>query len=114
MSAPESYLDERRPSLEDAIRLEGVPIEQAIVILSRKGYFTPPPRPWKVERVEVEKGTNWVVVDRYGDPVVTASNRMTAVFIASAATLANRSNTILQMQLAGHNHDDDQRGGSHD
>lgn len=83
--APKSYVNRRRPPLMEALRLEGGTLEKATKALVRKGYFTPPPRPWQLGTHDRGMGRlDWVVVDRFGDLVVKAENRETAELIISA------------------------------
>ena len=71
-TAPESYLDARRPPLEEAMRLEGPDrtIDQITESLTKKCYFTPHPRPWKVGVRDRGMGrADYAVLDRFGDLV---------------------------------------------
>lgn len=84
--APASYLNRKRPPLEVALRLEGGTIIEAVEALERKGYFTPPPRPWRLGFNDLGLGrANCVVLDRLGEVVVEAPNKETAEFIIAAA-----------------------------
>lgn len=85
--APASYLNRRRPPMEEAMRREGnVSFMEAIESLKKKGYFTPPPRPWKLGRKDRgHDHSNWAVLDKFGDFVVETSNRTIAEFIIAAA-----------------------------
>ena len=86
-NAPESYLDERRPPLLDAIRAEGdVTIEEATASLERKGYFTARPRPWKLGFRDRGLGRgDFAVLDRFGDLVAEIPERADAELIIEAA-----------------------------
>ena len=82
---PESYRDIKRPSLLEAMRLEGGIIVEAVVSLERKGYFEPPPGPWKLGVQDRGMGrANFAVLDRFDDLVVEAKDRPTAELIISA------------------------------
>lgn len=84
--APNSYLNRRRPPLMEALKLEGGTMMEAIDSLTRKGYYTVPPRPWKVGFKDRGMGRgDYAVLDRFGDVVVEAPNRQTAEFIVEAA-----------------------------
>jgi hypothetical protein len=84
--APKSYLDHRRPPLMEALKLEGGTLMEATESLKRKGYYTPPPRPWQLGFNDRGLGRgDYAVLDKFGDLVVTVENRETAVFIIEAA-----------------------------
>ena len=85
-NAPESYLDERRPPLLDAIRAEGdVTIEEATTSLERKGYFTARPRPWTLGFHDRGLGHgDFAVLDRFGDLVAETPGRADAELIIEA------------------------------
>ena len=84
--APESYVDQRRPPLLDAIRAEGnVTIEKATASLERKGYFTARPRPWKLGFRDRGLGRgDFAVLDRFGDLVAETAQREDAELIIAA------------------------------
>jgi hypothetical protein len=84
--APKSYVDRRRPPLADALRAEGdVTLEEAIASLERKGYFTPRPGPWKLGFCDRGMGRrDYVVLDRFGDPVTPPLERVDADLIITA------------------------------
>jgi len=82
---PESYLGSRRPPLREALALEDGTVKQAMESLTRKGYFTPPPRPWVLGYNDRGLGHgDWAILDSFGDLVVKVPNRETADFIISA------------------------------
>lgn len=82
---PASYRNIKRPPLMEAIRLEGGTIEEGAEALERKGYFEPPPRPWKLGSSDRGIGRkNFAVLDRFGDVVVLVNDRRTAELIISA------------------------------
>lgn len=84
-TAPASYLDSRRPSLPEAMWLEGGTVETAHASLVKKGYFTPPPRPWSLGFHDRGMGRGgYAVLDKFGDPVVQASDKTTAEHIIEA------------------------------
>lgn len=85
-NAPESYLDQQRPPLMDALRAEGdVTIEEATASLERKGYFTARPRPWKLGFRDRGLGHgDFVVLDRFGDLVAEIPERADAELIIAA------------------------------
>lgn len=85
MSAPKSYVDARRPPLEEAMRLEGGTLEKAIASLEAKGYFTPPPGPWQLGGKDRGHGhMNYAILDRFGDLVMEAPNQATAELVIEA------------------------------
>ena len=82
---PGSYTDSRRPSLLEALQLKGGTMEEAYASLEQKGYFTPPPRPWRLGFQDRGMGRrDYAVLDKFGDPVVQAPNRIVAEFIIKA------------------------------
>ena len=85
-NAPESYVDQQRPSLVDAIRAEGVvTIGAAFPSLERKGYFTARPRPWKLGFHNRGLGhRDFTVLDRFGDLVTETPQRADAELIIAA------------------------------
>lgn len=84
--APESYLDCKRPPVEEALKLEGdVAIKDAFDSLEKKGYFTARPRPWKLGFRDRGLGRgDFAVLDKFGDVVVEAPNQSDAELIISA------------------------------
>jgi hypothetical protein len=85
MAAPKSYLNRRRPPVLEAIALEQGTIREATEVLERKGYFTPPPRPWTLGGADMGLGRmNYAVLDRFGDLVVKTGDRSTAELIITA------------------------------
>jgi hypothetical protein len=86
-NAPESYLDQRRPPLLEALKAEGdMTLEEAMASLERKGYFTPRPRPWKLGFHDRGLGRgDFAVLDCFGDLVAETPNRKDAEFIIAAA-----------------------------
>ncbi len=91
-NAPKSYLDKRRPPLQDAIRAEGaVTLKEATASLERKGYFTARPRPWKLGFRDRGLGHgNFAVLDRFDDLVAETPGRADAeLIIAAVNTLYN-------------------------
>lgn len=85
-NAPESYLDQRRPPLIEALQAEGdMTIEEATASLERKGYFTARPRPWKLGFHDRSLGRgDFAVLDRFGDLVAETPNRADAELIIAA------------------------------
>ena len=85
--APDSYLDCRRPPLKEALQLEGdLTLTEAADSLTKKGYFTPPPRPWQLGVNDRGLGRgSYAVLDKFGDFVVAVESRETAEFIIDAA-----------------------------
>ena len=82
--APKSYLNEKRPPLMEALQLEGGTVLEATKSLERKGYFTPPSRPWSLGYKDRGNGhLDYAVLDRFGDLVVKTESRPTAEFIIS-------------------------------
>jgi hypothetical protein len=83
---PDSYINKKRPPISEALRLEGGTIEEATASLIKKGYFTPPPRPWTFGYIERGHGRkNFAVLDKFGDLVTELNNKETAEFIIEAA-----------------------------
>lgn len=69
--APRSYRVSDRPEIIRALALESGILEEATEALRRKGYFDPPPRPWKVGCSDRGAGrSSYAVLDRYGHVVV--------------------------------------------
>lgn len=84
-TAPDSYVDERRPTLARALVLEGKGSHAvALQSLQDKGYFTPPPRPWSAVGEEMHGELSCAVVDRFGDIVCKTRARSTADLIVTA------------------------------
>jgi len=83
---PESYLDQRRPPLMEAIQAEGeIPLKEAVASLKRKGYYTPRPRPWSLGFRDRGLGHgDYGVLDCFGDPVVEDIEREDAELIVAA------------------------------
>jgi hypothetical protein len=80
--APKSYLDHRRPPLHEALALEGGLLTEARQSLVKKGYFTPPPRPWSLGFNDRGNGRgDFAVLDKFGDLVVETQNLETAELI---------------------------------
>ena len=86
LKAPESYVDQQRPPLLDAIRAEGdMTIGEATASLERKGYFTARPRPWKLSLRDHYFGRGgFAVLDRFGDLVTETAQREDAELIIAA------------------------------
>lgn len=85
-TAPESYLNERRPPFHEALATEGLPFNEAMESLKRKGYFTPKARPWQLGYQDRGLGSgDYAVLDRYGDVVAEKLSREDAEFIIAAA-----------------------------
>ena len=85
-SAPESYLNQRRPPLLEALQVEGnMTLEEATASLERKGYFTARPRPWKLGFRDRGLGHgDFAVLDRFDDLVTETPNREDAELIMVA------------------------------
>ena len=84
-TAPKSYINERRPSLNAAIRAERDVTFNTIdvfEILERKGYFTARPRPWRLGRGHGRGG--FAVLDRFGDLVAEIPQHADAELIVTA------------------------------
>ena len=88
--APKSYLNHRRPPIQEAIRLEGdVTIGEASESLEKKGYYTPRPRPWKLGFRDRGLGRgDFAVLDRFGDLVAEVESRTDAELIISAVNIS--------------------------
>jgi hypothetical protein len=83
--APESYLETKRPPLNEALKLEGGTVIEATKSLEAKGYFTPAPRPWSLGFNDRGHGhRDWGVIDKFGDLVVRCPNKETAELIIVA------------------------------
>lgn len=84
--APDSYLDCKRPPIEEALRLEGdMTMGEATDSLEKKGYFTPRPRPWRLGCRDRGIGrVDFAVLDRFGDVVVEVPSQSDGEFIISA------------------------------
>lgn len=91
--APDSYRDQKRPPLLDALRAEGdVSIEVAMAALERRGYFEPRPRPWQLGSHDRGHGhASWVVLDRFGDVVTGPLERVDAELIINAVNACEPS-----------------------
>ena len=83
---PESYIDQPRPELLDAIKAEGdVPVREAMDTLERKGYFTANPRPWQLSIHDRGlRRMDWVILDRFGGFVAEIPERANANLIIAA------------------------------
>ena len=81
--APESYLNQRRPPVAEAIDLEGnMTISEALELLQRKGYYSPRPRPWKLGARDRGLGRHdWAILDCFGDLVAEVASRADAELI---------------------------------
>jgi hypothetical protein len=85
--APKSYLDHPRPPLHEALALEGGLLTDAHQSLVKKGYFTPPPRPWSLGFHDRGHGTgDFAVLDKFGGLVVEAQSRETAELIINSVS----------------------------
>ena len=84
--APESYVDQRRPPITEALRAEGdVTVIEAIASLERKGYFSARPRPWQLGVRDRGHGHySYAVLDCFGDVVVEGLERVDAELIIAA------------------------------
>ena len=84
--APESYLDQRRPPILEAIQAEGdMTVGAATALLERKGYFTARPRPWQLGFDDRGLGRGSVaVLDCYGDLVAETPKLTDAELIIAA------------------------------
>lgn len=85
--APKSYLDARRPPLDEALRLEGegLTITEASDSLEKKGYFTAKARPWKIGIAHRGLGRNsYAVLDRFGDLIAEMPDHETADLVVEA------------------------------
>lgn len=84
-TAPESYLDQRRPPLAEAVELEGGTYLDALESLRAKGYFTPPPKPWVIGVSSYGGGRNaYRVLDKFGDLIAEMPNLETAQLVVKA------------------------------
>ena len=85
-SAPESYLNQRRPPLLEALQVEGnMTLEEATASLERKGYFTARPRPWKLGFRDRGLGHgDFAGLDPFDDLVTETPNREDAELIIVA------------------------------
>jgi len=83
---PKSYVDQKRPALNEALLAEGdVTIKEALASLERKGYFTPRPRPWSLGFRDRGLGHgDYAVLDRFGDIVAEKVLREDAELIIAA------------------------------
>lgn len=82
---PKSYRNAKRPPLIEALKMEGGTIEEATKSLEKKGYFEPPPRPWKLGADDRGMGRdNFAILDRFGDMVVEVKDRSIAELIIFA------------------------------
>lgn len=89
-TAPVSYLNERRPPIEEALAAEGLPPNEAMASLRRKGYFTPRPGPWQLGYHDRGHGRgDYAVLDRYGDVVTEKLSREDAELIIAAVNAQN-------------------------
>ncbi len=90
--APKSYLNCKRPPLQEAMLLEGdVTMAEAIESLKRKGYFTARPRPWKLGFRDRGLGRgDFAVLDRFGDVVVEIESQADAELIISSVNKAEK------------------------
>lgn len=96
MGALESYSDAKRPPLDEAIKMEfddGVKtLNEVYDVLTKKGYFTPQPRPWSVGYHDRGLGRgDYAVIDKFGDLVVKVPNKETAEFIVLACNSFSES-----------------------
>ncbi len=85
--APKSYLDLRRPPLQEALLLEGshLTVFEASDSLTKKGYFAPKPRPWGVGRSDRGLGRgSYAILDRFGDLVAEMPDLETTELIVEA------------------------------
>lgn len=84
-TAPESYLDQRRPPLAEAVELEGGTYLEALKSLREKGYFTPPPKPWVIGVSSRGEGRNsYSVRDKFGDLIAEMPNHEVAQLVVKA------------------------------
>jgi hypothetical protein len=85
---PESYLDAKRPPLQEAMVLEGGTINEAIASLKRKGYFELPPGPWQLRgKNQGENKISYDILDCFGDFVARPDSRSIAELIVSAVNI---------------------------
>lgn len=89
--APRSYLNQRRPPLDEALQAEGratkgkTTLEEALASLTLKGYFTPRPRPWQLGRSNRGHGRgDFAVLDSFGDLVTGPLEKEDAELIIAA------------------------------
>ncbi len=83
--APKSYLNARRPTLLEALKLEPGTIAEATKSLEQKGYFEPPAGPWTVGSHSRGHGAvDFAVLDRFGDMVVKVNDISVAELIVEA------------------------------
>ena len=87
--APESYLNCKRPEIQEAMHLESpdgnMTIGEAIESLKKKGYFAPRPRPWKLGFRDRGMGRgDFAVIDCFGDLVAEVESQADAELIISA------------------------------
>lgn len=89
MCAPESYHNEHRPPIEEALALEGkATVADAMRALEEKGYFTPKPRPWCLGFCECGRGhRSYAILDHFGDLVMEAPDKATAELIIAAVNV---------------------------
>jgi hypothetical protein len=87
---PKSYLNCKRPPIEEALKLEGGTMGEAMASLERKGYFTPPPRPWTLGFKGRGLGRgDFAVLDRFNELIVETKDHATAELIVSAVNAAS-------------------------
>ncbi len=85
LSAPASYLNARRPPLQEALELEGGTLTESMESLERKGCFTPLPTPWELGSHDQGMGrSSFAVLDCFGDVVVEVKDKPTAELIIAA------------------------------
>ena len=92
--APKSYIDCKRPELQEAMLLESpdgnMTVGEAIESLKKKGYFTPHPRPWKLGFQNRGLGRSvFAVLDFFGDLVAEVESQTDAELIISAVNSRN-------------------------
>ncbi len=92
--APKSYLNRRRPNLLNAVNLGGkATVEEALESLEKKGYFTSPPRPWKLGYRDRGLGReDYGILDRFGDVVIEGVSKETAELIIKAVNQHEKNN----------------------
>ena len=84
-NAPNSYRNQRRPPLGEALKLESGTLREVTQTLVRKGYFTPRPRPWQLGEHNRGLGRHtWAVLDYFGDVVAEKLERLDAELIIAA------------------------------
>lgn len=98
--APKSYVNARRPELNDAAKLEFkadkglVGMDAVIARLEEKGYFAPLPRPWKLGFKDRGMGRgDFAVLDRFGDLVAEVRHREDAALVIAAVNSYRRKAT---------------------